>query len=182
LKRVSEGRRPIVPGRRGSDVVDSLDLAILGNMLVNGRVTFKELAEITKSDHRTIASRFQRMVTLGIIRRATIEVDWSRIGLTAAAYMGSTTTLGQEDRRKLFDFMRREPRLLEAYTTIGSHEYFMKVVDWDIGNLRAGICGPLEPLTVDLTTSLIVDTIKVTDYAGLMRYIERGRVHYKRTR
>ena len=167
-------RRLIVRRRESGYVVDSLDLAILGNMLANGRVTFKELAEATKSDHRTIASRFQRMIELGIVKRTTVEVDWSKIGLTAWAYMGSTTALGEEDRRKLFDFMRREPRIIEAYTTIGSHEYFMKVVDRDIATLRSEICAPLEPLTVDLTTSLVVGNIKSADYGGLMRYIERG--------
>ena len=159
--------------------VDLLDLVILRSMLANGKITFKELGKITKSDHRTIASRFQRLIALGIIRRVTIDVDWSRIGLTAAAYMGSTTALGQEDRRKLLDFMRREPRILEAYTTLGSHEYFMKVVDWDIAALRSEICGPLEPLTVDLVTSLIVDRVKVADYGGLLDYVERGRAHGK---
>ncbi len=158
-------------------MLDSLDLAILGNMLANGRTTFKQLAEITKSDHRTLASRFQRMIRLGIIKRPTIDVDWSRIGLGATAYMGNTTTLGEEDRRKLFDFMKREPRILEAYTTIGSHEYFMKVVDWDLGALRSEISAPLEPLTVDLAASLIVDSVKAPDYGGPLRYVEKGRPH-----
>lgn len=153
--------------------VDSLDLAILGKMLVNGRITFKELAEITKSDQRTIASRFERMVKLGIIRRVTVDVDWSKIGLTATAYIGSTTALGEEDRRKLFDFIRKEPRIVEADATIGSHEYFLKVADLDIATLRAEVCAPLEPLTVDLTTSLVTNPIKHTDYAGLFRYLRK---------
>ncbi len=138
MKKFAEESSRVASSREGSGVVDSLDLAILGNMLANGRATFKQLAEITKSDHRTVASRFQRMIRLGIIRRPTIDVDWSRIGLAATAYMGSTTALGEEDRRKLFDFMKREPRIIEAYTTIGSHEYFMKVVDWDPWGFEVG--------------------------------------------
>ena len=153
--------------------VDSLDLAILEKMLSDGRIKFKELARTTKSDQRTIASRFERMTRLGIVKRVTIEVDWSKIGLTATAYMGSTTALGEEDRKKLFDFIRGEPRILEADATIGSHEYFLKVVDLDIAALRAEICAPLEPLTVDLTTSLVTNSIKRTDYAGLFRYLRR---------
>ena len=155
--------------------LDSLDLAILEEMLTNGRIGFKEMAEITKSDQRTIASRFKRMMKLGIVKRVTIEVDWSRIGFTATAYMGSTTALGEDDRKKLFDFLRGEPRILEADTTIGSHEYFFKAVDLDIAILRAEICTPLEPLTADLTTSIVTNSIKRADYAGLFRYL-RNRV------
>jgi len=153
--------------------VDPLDLAILEKMLTNSRITFKELAETTKSDQRTIASRFERMMKLGIIKRVTIDLDWPKIGLTATAYMGSTTALGEEDRKKLFDFIRGEPRILEAETTIGSHEYFLKVIDLDIATLRAQICAPLEPLTFDLTTSVITDSIKAPDYAGLLRYVKK---------
>ena len=152
--------------------VDSLDIAILERMLSDGRTTFKELAGATNNDSRTIASRFQRLVKAGVLKRATVEVDWSKVGFTASAYMGSTTALGEDDRRKLLEFLRHEPRVLEAYTTIGSNEYFMKVVDFDIATLRSGICAPLEPLTVDLTTSLIVDPIKSTDYPGLLRYLK----------
>jgi len=153
--------------------VDSLDLTILEKMLANSRITFKELAETTKSDQRTIASRFDRMMKLGIVKQATVEVDWSKIGVTATAYMGSTTTLGEEDRKKLFDFLRGEPRILEADATIGSHEYFLKVLDTDIATLRAEICTPLEPLTVDLTTSIATNSIKRPDYAGLFRYLRK---------
>ena len=153
--------------------IDSLDLTILEKMLTNGRITFKELAEATKSDQRTIASRFEQMMRLGIIKQVTIEVDWSKIGLNAAAYMGSTTALGEEDRKKLLDFIREEPRILEADITIGSHEYFLKVLDTDIATLRAEICTPLEPLTVDLTTSIATNSIKRPDYAGLFRYLRK---------
>ena len=153
--------------------LDSLDLAIMEKMLSDSRITLKELARITKSDQRTIAGRFDRMIKLGIVKRATIDVDWSKIGLTASAYMGSTTALGEEDRKKLFSFIREEPRIVQAEATIGSHEYFLKVVDVDIATLRGEICAPLEPLTVDLTTSIITSSIKNTDYAGLFRYLRK---------
>ncbi len=77
--------------------VDSLDLTIIEKMLIDGRIPFKELAKLTKSDQRTVASRFERMMKLGIIKRSTIEVDWSRLGLTTTSYIGSTTALGKED-------------------------------------------------------------------------------------
>lgn len=172
MKALAMGRGAVGSTSRRYDV-DSLDLAILEKMLVDGRMAFKELAEITKSDQRTIASRFERMVKLGIISRVTVDVDWSKIGLTATAYMGSTTALGEQDRKRLFDFIRTEPRILESYATLGAHEYFLKVVDTDIATLRAEICAALEPLTVDLTTSVVTDSIKRTDYAGLFRYVRK---------
>jgi Lrp/AsnC family transcriptional regulator, leucine-responsive regulatory protein len=154
--------------------LNSLDFTILKSLLVDGRLTFKELAAQVGCDQRTIASRFDRMVELGIVKRVTLDVDWSKVGLTAIAYMGSTTTLGERDRQRLFDFIRQEPRILEAFTTIGTHEYFMKVLDRDIASLRSEICTKLEPLTVDLVTSVIVEPVKSPDYKGLLGYVERA--------
>jgi DNA-binding Lrp family transcriptional regulator len=113
------------------------------------------------------------MMKLGIIKQVTIDVDWSKVGLTTTGYIGSTTALGKEDVKKLFNFISSEPRIIEADTTIGAHEYFLKVIDLDIKTLRAEICAPLEPLTVDLTTSIITNPFKLADYNGLLSYLRK---------
>jgi DNA-binding Lrp family transcriptional regulator len=150
--------------------LDTLDLLILEKLLEDGRATFKQLARIAKSDQRTIGNRFNRMVQQGIIKRVTIEIDWTKLGLTTTAYMGSTTALGEEDRKQLFNFIQREPRIVQAYTSIGSHEYFMKVMDHDIATLRSEICSSLEPLTSGLTTSILVNEIKKPQHEDLLQY------------
>jgi len=155
--------------------LDDLDLSILEKLLGDARVSFRELAASTKSDQRTIASHFERLMKIGIIKRVTVDVDWSKVGFTASAFMGSTTALGAEDVEKLFEFMRREPRILEAYATLGTHEYFMKVLDLDIATLRSGVSAPLESLTADLSTSVIVNPIKEPDVTGLLRYLKKAR-------
>jgi DNA-binding Lrp family transcriptional regulator len=151
---------------------DSLDIAIVKELLADGRMTFKELAVKTGADQRTIADRFERMAASGVIR-ATIDVDWSKLGIGASAFVGSTTPLGERDTRRVFDFIRKEPRIVESYQTIGSHEYFLRVVDVDIATLRAEVCGPLEPLTADLTTSIVTKQIKDADYARLLGYLRK---------
>ena len=137
--------------------VDSLDLTILDKLLANSRITFKELAEATHSDQRTIASRYQRLVKLGIIQSVTVQIDWSKIGLKTIAIIGTTTPAGEADRKKLLAFIEKECRVLEAFSTIGSHEYVMRVVDRDIAVLRNEVTTPLEPLTSGLDTSVAVE-------------------------
>ena len=84
---------------KASDQVDHLDLTILDYLLYNGRITFKELAKATHTDQRTIASRYQRLVKLGILQAVTVQVDWSKIGLNAMAIMGTTTPQGEQNER-----------------------------------------------------------------------------------
>jgi Lrp/AsnC family leucine-responsive transcriptional regulator len=165
--------------RGKSNSVDALDLSILEKMLVNGRITFKELAKVTRNDQRTIASRYQRLVNLGIIEAVTVQIDWSKIGLTAMAIMGTRTVPGGEERDKLIEYVKKEGKVLEAFSTIGSHEYILRVIDKDISALRKEVASPLEPLTAGLDTSLVVERLKSPDYTGLMRYLE-GKVAHSR--
>jgi len=165
---VSEAIRPL-----HREDIDALDLKILERMSVDGRVSFKELAHLTKTDQRTVASRFEKLVTLGIIRRVTVEIDWAKIGLTARAYMGSTTALGSKDREKLFHYLRKDPRIVWAATTIGKHEYFVEAIDVDVTTLRKEVCSALEPLTSNLETSIVTDQMKQRDQTGLLGYFRK---------
>ena len=168
--------------RRRANSVDALDLSILEKLLVNGRITFKELAKATRSDQRTIAARYQRLVNLGIIEAITVRIDWSKIGLTAMGIMGTGTLPGREERDKLLEYVRKESKVLEAFSTIGSYEYVLTVIDKDISVLRKEVAAPLEPLTAGLSTSLVVERLKSPDYSGLMRYLEGKLVHPGRSK
>ena len=150
---------------------DDLDLLILGKMIEDSTVTFRQLARLTKSDQRTIAKRYERLKEEGIVRRATIDVDWLKLGLTATAFVGTATPHGDESRKELIEFIEHEPRVLEAYTTLGSHEYFMTILDADMEKLRSEVCDQLEPLTMGLSTSIVVKSIKNLDHKGLLRYL-----------
>jgi len=161
--------------RSQQENVDLLDLKILERMSIDGRVAFKELADLTKTDQRTVASRFERLMRLGIIRGVTIEIDWAKIGLAARAYMGSTTALGSKDREKLFHYLRKDPRIVWAATAIGKHEYFMETIDVDVRTLRKGVCSELEPLTSNLETSIVTDQMKQRDQTSLLGYFRKRR-------
>ena len=154
---------------------DDLDLIILEKMIGDGTITFKKLAALTKTDQRTIAKRYERMKTMGIVRGVTIDVDWSKLGLEATAYIGTATSHGEEIRRKLFEFIEHEPRILDAYTTLGSHEYSMTVLDTSMERLRGSVCDRLEPLTTGLSTSIVVKPIKHPDHKGLLEYVRKTR-------
>jgi DNA-binding Lrp family transcriptional regulator len=154
---------------------DDLDLFVLEKLIDDSTITFKEMATLAKTDQRTIAKRCERLRKAGIVRRATVEVDWSKLGLTATAFIGTATSHGDDTRKKLLEFIQQEPRVLEACTTLGSHEYSMTVLDSNIEKLRAEICDKLEPLTMGLSTSVIVKSIKRPDHKGLLKYLKSVR-------
>jgi DNA-binding Lrp family transcriptional regulator len=158
-------------------VPDDLDLFVLEKMIEDSTITFKELAMLARTDQRTVAKRYARLKMEGIVKRATIDVDWSKLGLEATAFIGTATSHGDESRKKLFEFIEHEPRVLEAYTTLGSHEYSMTVLDTSMEKLRGGVCDKLEPLTMGLSTSVVVRSIKRADHKRLLEYVRKTRKH-----
>ena len=153
---------------------DELDLRILEYLVKDSGVEFKRLAEALKVDQRTIAKRVSRMKEK-MVFKTTIDIDWSRLGVRASAFVGSTTALGEKDVAKLIDFIRTDPRVVEAYATIGAHEYFLKVLEMDLQRLRNEVLRALEPLTADLAASVISSQIKQKDPSLFLRFL---REHY----
>lgn len=71
--------------------------------------------------------------------------------------------------------VRTDPRVVEAYATIGAHEYFLKVLERDLQRLRNEVLRALEPLTADLAASVISSQIKQSDPSLFLRFL---REHY----
>lgn len=169
-----------VPGKRfkgfGHVGADALDLSILQRLVEDARMPFTDLASATDNDPRTIIRRYQRLVQIGVIRKTTLEIDWAELGLGGNAFIGSTTALGKQDRDKLLEFIKNEPRIVEAEATIGGHEYIMRALDSDLSSLRENVLFPLEPLTVDLTTSISSWNIKPSSPAALLGLIREKKL------
>jgi len=153
-------------------VPDELDLLILERMADDAEIQFKKLADSLKVDQRTIAKHVNKMKENGVFKNK-IEINWSRIGLGIAAYVGAETGLGEKDLAKLHEFIRKEPRVVEAFTTIGGQEYLFKILDTDLQSLREDVLMPFEPITAKLTSAVISSQIKQQDNAALLRFLRQ---------
>lgn len=178
--RLSRVRRSVSVPSLGKYRPDDLDLFVLEKLLDDSTITFKQLAALAKTDQRTIAKRCERLRNAGIVRRTMVDVDWSKLGLNTTVFIGTASASGHETREKLLQFIQEEPRILEAYTTLGTREYVMAVVDSDLEKLRAEVCDKLEPLTIGMRTSVIVKSIKQADHKGLLKYLKSVRRHKER--
>src|SRR5579872_7299030 len=154
-----------------SFVPDELDLMILEHMSSDADVPFKQLAQSLKVDQRTIAKRVNDMKEKGVLRNK-VEVDWSRLGLGIVTYVGAETGLGEKDLARLHEYIRKEPRVTEAYSTIGNQEYYFKVVETDLQSLRE-VLMPFEPITSKLTSSIVSSQIKKNDDVALLRFLRQ---------
>lgn len=151
---------------------DALDLRILELLAGEGGLTYRQLSSKLGVDKRTVAKHFEAMRKEGVVK-ITAEIDWPRIGVNAFAFVGTMTALGEEDVAKLYEYIRSEARVIEAYSTLGSDEYFLVVLDKDLQTLREEVLRRLEPLTADLSTAIVSRRIKQKDYAAFLSFLRQ---------
>jgi len=153
---------------------DPLDLKIMTLLAENGDLEYRQLAEITKVDKRTVAKRVENLKSRGILK-ISAEINWQAIGVRALAFVGTMTALGDAEVANLYEYIKAEPRVLEAYSTVGSDEYFLTVLDVDIQTLREEVLRRLEPLTADLSTAIVSTMMKERNYSAFLAYLSNKR-------
>jgi len=154
--------------------VGALDLRMMELLAKDGSLTYKQLADRLEVDKRTVAKHFEALKRSGALR-ITADIDWASIGVNAFAFVGTMTGLGAEDVARLYEFIRAEPRVIEAYSTLGSDEYFLVVLDADIQTLREEVLRKLEPLTADLSTAIVSSRIKPKDHSAFLSFLRQRR-------
>jgi DNA-binding Lrp family transcriptional regulator len=160
---------------------DELDLRMMELLAEDGGLTYKQLADKLHVDKRTVAKHYEALKKNGALK-ITAEIDWSLIGVNAFAFVGTMTALGDEDVAKLYEYIRSEPRVIEAYSTLGSDEYFLVVLDTDLQTLREEVLRKLEPLTADLSTAIVSSRIKERNYAAFLAFLQERRGRGRSTR
>ncbi|HUI86640.1 MAG TPA: Lrp/AsnC family transcriptional regulator [Nitrososphaerales archaeon] len=150
--------------------VDDLDLKILEMLVGDGDLEQKDLADKIGVDVRTVAKHIQEMKKKGVLKM-TAEINWPALGVGAYAFVGTQTGLGREAAEELFEYIRNEPRVIEAYSTLGSDEYFFTVLDVNLQMLREEVLRELEPLTADLSTAIVSTRIKARSYAKFLAFL-----------
>ncbi|MDA4123978.1 MAG: Lrp/AsnC family transcriptional regulator [Thaumarchaeota archaeon] len=159
---------------------DEFDLMLLETLVRHPEMNYKDIAELLHWDQRTVAKRIRTLTNEGVLKQA-VEIDWSKLGLRAQAYVGSTTVRGIGYAHKLNELINSDPRIVTCYETLGSNNYTMKVIETDMFKMRDSVLRDLDVLAAELTTSLVTKKLK-QDYASLLRYLRetrfpRSRVH-----
>jgi DNA-binding Lrp family transcriptional regulator len=155
----------------GGSMLDAVDARILKCLLNDVRLPFKGIAEVVRVDERTVARRVEMMKRDGVFREIA-EVDWIGLGRGTVAYVGCKTSGGEDQGKKLYRFISKQPLIVESYSTVGQNEYLLKTVTRDLHELREEVLTPMEPLTSDLATSIISSQIKRPDYSSALSLLE----------
>jgi len=117
-----------------SPLLDTSNLAILGYLSAEPRISVRELARRVHMSAPAVAERIQRMREAGVIRREWLEIDQLAIGFAVLAYVRVRPMPGA--LAKIAELAQGTPEVLECHRVTGEDCFIMKIVAPDISGLE----------------------------------------------
>lgn len=106
--------------------IDQLDKRILEMLIANARTPFSDIAKELGVAPGTIHGRVRRLEEGGIIRGATLSLNYAALGMTFTCYIGiflNQTSDSEEVMRRL----REVPQVTEAHLVTGQYSIYCKI-------------------------------------------------------
>ncbi len=100
--------------------IDEKDLKILEALQENSRLSFRQLARKTGFSVATVMSRVKKLEKIGIIKKYTVEIDYSKLGLDFPVIIDVRVSKG-----KLFEVeeeIAKDPHVLAVYDITGDFD------------------------------------------------------------
>jgi len=100
--------------------IDEKDLKILEVLQENSRLSFRRLAKKTGYSVATVMSRIKKLEETGIIKKYTVEIDYSKLGLDFPVIIDVRVSKG-----KLFEVeeeIAKDPHVLAVYDITGDFD------------------------------------------------------------
>jgi Lrp/AsnC family leucine-responsive transcriptional regulator len=114
--------------------IDKTDRAIIAALFENGRMTFRELAELIDMSSPSVAERFNKLKDAGAIRGFITIVDPQVFGHTIAAHLRINAMPGEVKRAE--QMLKDTPQVIEADRVTGEDCFLAKVSVTDVKELQ----------------------------------------------
>lgn len=116
--------------------IDDLDKQILSILMKEAKLPYSDLAKQLFVSGGTIHVRMKKLEKLGIVKGASLTVDYKMLGYDVVAFLGIYL-----DKSSLYDTVAAElskiPEVVGAHYTTGNYSIFAKIVCRDTDHLRA---------------------------------------------
>ena len=75
--------------------LDEKDMAVLNELRRNSRASFRKIARKLNVATTTVINKYRRLLKEGIVKRATIEIDYEKMGYTLIALIDLRVSKGR---------------------------------------------------------------------------------------
>ena len=105
--------------------IDKTDRAIIAALFENGRMTFRELAELIDLSSPSVTERFNKLKDAGAIRGFMAIVDPKVFGHTISAHLRINAMPGEVKRAE--QMLKDTPQVVEADRVTGEDCFFARI-------------------------------------------------------
>ena len=115
--------------------IDQIDRQILSILMRDAKTPYTEIAKKIHVSGGTVHVRMNKLTSMGIVKGASLDVDYSKLGYDISAFLGIYL-----DKSSLYDEvatqLARIPEVVGAHYTTGNYSIFAKIVCKDTNHLR----------------------------------------------
>lgn len=115
--------------------IDDTDKKILALLMKDAKIPYTDIAKQLFVSSGTVHVRMKKLEKLGIVRSATLVVDYSKLGYDVVAFLGIYL-----DKSSLYEKVAAEmqmiPEIVSAHYITGNYSIFIKIVCRDTDHLR----------------------------------------------
>jgi Lrp/AsnC family transcriptional regulator, leucine-responsive regulatory protein len=143
--------------------MDEIDIKVLQQLMVQGRITWSELAGLLQLSAPATADRVRRLEEKGIIQSYAALVNPELIGCGITAFIA--VTLDRPEHRQGFvDLVNQLPEIQECHHVTGDDDYLLKVRCTSTRSLEELISNQIKglPGILRTRTTLALSTVKET--------------------
>ena len=117
--------------------IDKTDRAIIAALFENGRMTFREIAELIDMSSPSVTDRFNKLKDAGAIRGFVAIIDPKVFGHTISAHVRIIAMPGEVKRAE--QMLKDTPQVVEADRVTGQDCFLAKVSVTDVQELQSVI-------------------------------------------
>jgi len=115
--------------------IDETDKKILALLMQDAKMPYTDIAKKLFVSSGTVHVRMKKLEQLGIVKSATLLVDYSKLGYDVVAFLGIYL-----DKSSLYEKvaarMQQIPEIVSAHYITGNYSIFIKIVCRDTDHLR----------------------------------------------
>jgi DNA-binding Lrp family transcriptional regulator len=145
--------------------LDAVDIAILQELQIDGRLSNVELARRINLSPPATHTRLKRLEEQDYIRRFVALLDQEKVGFDMTCFISVSLQLHQVEELEGFRAIINDiPEVLECFHVTGEFDYLLKVIIRNRQDLQYFVVNKLTPIpgVARIHTSLVLTEVKST--------------------
>jgi len=115
--------------------IDKIDFQILSELMENADTPYTEIAKKINVSGGTIHVRMKKLQELGIVKNASLNIDYAKLGYDITAFLGIYLEKSTF-YNKAVEELKLIPEVINVHYTTGNYSMFVKIICRDTQHLR----------------------------------------------